>query len=461
MAVIKRICYDKVSERRDFMNTFIIFVGGTIILSAVANRVNNYRLYKDLADGGYKLNLNKLVKIAKDIKTDDDTYNNQGVGIKKKFNFNRNYSKEAKIVAMFIPWLNIYIVSQKIKKYNENRDSIFERLRVLGVLEEMTLEEKKRYAKHPNGYVAYQIQRLPIPKKIENKIVVLTYKDSNCTGDVIYEIRNNLEDIHVLEVTGIIKDAYKDANNKDLDNKFKSILLEGINKYEGLEEFVAAINSGKEDIKFKYDPKLTASVTDTFTYFQNKEKLREEKLGVSKEIINLNQEMDATLFEILNELDSNSEKKVITYPINNIVWNISFTKVSGSLDDFPYSMQWKLIALVLRNAVIDTIRNWEDNPEFINHLDNEMEFSFEYGIGNDSNCTIKVTAKYYPFENKEIQEEFKKNIEKKSNAKFAKGVEELYQEENVSDLVIDDDIPKEENQYEQEGPKLVRKPKNE
>lgn len=468
MPVIKRVCYDKVSERCDFMETFIIFVVGSIILSVVADRVNDYRIFKDLADAGYKLNLDKLMEITKDIKTNDDVYNNQGVGIKKRPNTNSDYSKSVKKVAMFIPWFNIYTVYKNIKAYNEARARTFEYFNFLGVLEEMTLEEKERYAKHPNGYVAYRICLFPTPKSVKNKIIVLTYKDNNGTSKIIYEIRDNLEDIHVLEVTGSMEEIWKKAENKDLENKLKKILLGGIDKYEGLEKFIEAVNSGMEDKKSNNGTELTIVIDDTFTYFQKEERLREEKRGVAKEIIDLNQEIDATLFKVLNELDKDTEKKVITYPINNIVWNVSFTKVSGSLGDYPYSMQWKLIALVLRKAVIDTIRNWENSPEFTNHLNNEIELNFEYEVGNESNCIFKVTAKYNHLENKQIQEEFKKKVEKaalekeESPVKFADtlGTDELYQEENTSDIAIDSENARKENQNVEEGPKLVRKPKS-
>ena len=468
MPVIKGVCYDKVPERWDFMETFIIFVVGSIILSVVADRVNDYRIFKDLADAGYKLNLDKLMEIIKDIKNNDDVYNNQGVGIKKRSNTNSDYSKDVKMVGMLIPWFNIYRVSKNIKSYNESRDKIFEYFNFLGILEEMTLEEKERYAKHPNGYVAYRICLFPTPKSIKNKIIVLTYKDNNGTSKIIYEIRDNLEDVHVLEVTGAMEEIWKKAKDKDLENKLKKIFLGGIDKYEGLEKFIETVNRGKEAKKSNNGTELTIVIDDTFKYFQKEERLRKEKQGVAKEIIDLNQEIDATLFKVLNELDKDIEKKVITYPINNIIWNISFIKVSGSLDDYPYSMQWKLIALVLRRAVIDTIRNWENSPEFTNHLNNEIELNFEYEVGNESNCIFKVKAKYNPLENKQIQEEFKEKTDKaalekeESSVKFADTLrtDKLYQEENTSDIAIDNENAKKENQNEEKGPKLVRKPKN-
>lgn len=450
------------------METFIIFVVGSIILSVVADRVNDYRIFKDLADAGYKLNLDKLMEIIKDIKNNDDVYNNQGVGIKKRSNTNSDYSKDVKMVGMLIPWFNIYRVSKNIKSYNESRDKIFEYFNFLGILEEMTLEEKERYAKHPNGYVAYRICLFPTPKSIKNKIIVLTYKDNNGTSKIIYEIRDNLEDVHVLEVTGAMEEIWKKAKDKDLENKLKKIFLGGIDKYEGLEKFIETVNRGKEAKKSNNGTELTIVIDDTFKYFQKEERLRKEKQGVAKEIIDLNQEIDATLFKVLNELDKDIEKKVITYPINNIIWNISFIKVSGSLDDYPYSMQWKLIALVLRRAVIDTIRNWENSPEFTNHLNNEIELNFEYEVGNESNCIFKVKAKYNPLENKQIQEEFKEKTDKaalekeESSVKFADTLrtDKLYQEENTSDIAIDNENAKKENQNEEKGPKLVRKPKN-
>ena len=178
-------------------------------------------------------------------------------------------------------------------------------------------------------------------------------------------------------------------------------------------------------------------------------------MGLRKDLI-----LIVIILKVLNELDKDTEKKVITYPINNIVWNVSFTKVSGSLGDYPYSMQWKLIALVLRKAVIDTIRNWENSPEFTNHLNNEIELNFEYEVGNESNCIFKVTAKYNHLENKQIQSAALEKEE--SPVKFADtlGTDELYQEENTSDIAIDNENTKKENPNKEKGPKLVRKPKS-
>lgn len=119
------------------MNYLIMWLT-TIVLSNIMDFANYMRLYKDLADSGYKFNMEKL----------------------KEFGLNTN--NENKILRL-IPGLNMLNSVKKTMTYNDIRENAIDSLRVMNMLEEMTKEELNEYQKKPTGYNA-----LKIANKTEN-----------------------------------------------------------------------------------------------------------------------------------------------------------------------------------------------------------------------------------------------------------------------------------------------------
>lgn len=123
----------------------------TIIVSSICEFINELKIFKDFADAGYKFNVEKL----KDIQT----------------NIVPNATSNSKI-SMYIPFYNLYTVMQRKTTYEKNKEMIFEQYEKLGVLEEMTDEEKENYAKNPTGWNAIAVAA-------QNSINRTTKKEAN------------------------------------------------------------------------------------------------------------------------------------------------------------------------------------------------------------------------------------------------------------------------------------------
>ncbi len=106
--------------------------GITIITSLICEISNELKIFKEIADLGYKFNLNKTKSIQNNIAP------------------NSNNS----LLRMYIPFYNLYAVLKGKIMYEQNKEMIFEQYEKLGIIEEMTEEEKEEYSKNPTGWNA-------------------------------------------------------------------------------------------------------------------------------------------------------------------------------------------------------------------------------------------------------------------------------------------------------------------
>lgn len=107
------------------MNIIITWIL-TTLASTLIELANESRIFKDLADNGYKVNIDRLSQI-------QNMINNQK-------------SKEI-LFSLIIPIYNIIGVFHRSIQYNEIRPMLLDQLNTLGTLEEMTKEEKDKYSK--------------------------------------------------------------------------------------------------------------------------------------------------------------------------------------------------------------------------------------------------------------------------------------------------------------------------
>lgn len=187
----------------------------TIIVSSICELKNEFKIFKDFADAGYKFNTDKL----KDIQT----------------NIIPNATSNSRL-SMYIPFYNLFTVMKRKIMYEQNKDMIFEQYEKLGVLEEMTDEEKENYSQNPSGWNAILIaaqntQTKEIKKEVkpqitstsDNKkqIVKMIILEENKETNVITVRMNMLngdDTLEVLELNGPVKNYPK--------NQLTSYILE-------------------------------------------------------------------------------------------------------------------------------------------------------------------------------------------------------------------------------------------
>lgn len=129
------------------MNLFIIWLG-TIIISFNLEIANELRVFKDIADAGYKVNLERLSEV------------------NKMFNTGATQSIYLSILT---PILNIIQVFQRTIQYNNIRYKLLDELNAVSTLEEMTETEKQAYLKKPTAVNAVLIH---LKKEAERKITL-------------------------------------------------------------------------------------------------------------------------------------------------------------------------------------------------------------------------------------------------------------------------------------------------
>ena len=158
---------------------FLVLWLGTIVASFGLEIANELRMLKDVADAGYKINMERLSEIHKQI--------NQDV-------------PNTTLRSMLIPVLNVMLVFQRTVQYYQVRPMIISQLSVIDALEEMSEIEKTEYLKKPTGLNALIIHtkaeiRLLNAKKIQ-------IKDGNDYSEFYYEMGESLDDITILKVSG-------------------------------------------------------------------------------------------------------------------------------------------------------------------------------------------------------------------------------------------------------------------
>lgn len=100
---------------------------GTSIASFCMEMANELRMFKDVADAGYKIDIRRLSDLSKQL--------------------NPNATK-ATLLSMLIPIFNIMQVFQRTVQYNNARPMILDQLNVMDALEEMSEIEKQEYQKN-------------------------------------------------------------------------------------------------------------------------------------------------------------------------------------------------------------------------------------------------------------------------------------------------------------------------
>lgn len=107
----------------------------TSIASIMIVKYNYFRMYKDVSDKGYKINIKKVL---------NNTNQN-----KRKHNY--------KNLLLLFPIVNLFIAADKVIKYNKIKPFLVDSLKSTSFIEKMNDEEKEYYKSNPTINTAVNV----------------------------------------------------------------------------------------------------------------------------------------------------------------------------------------------------------------------------------------------------------------------------------------------------------------
>ena len=141
------------------------------------------RIFKDLADQGFKINYEKFNEFYEHLKDENS----------------KDY-----FIKMFVPFYNFYRTYIDIQDYNNLHPYLIKEMYTLGLLENMSDFEFQEYQKNPSVINAIIVPPL-CAKRLENAFV-WELKDSEYSSTIWFELSNKkgLEAIDILQVKGFL-----------------------------------------------------------------------------------------------------------------------------------------------------------------------------------------------------------------------------------------------------------------
>lgn len=107
----------------------------TSIASIMIVKYNYFRMYKDVSDKGYKINIKNITN---EIKPN-----------KKKTNYKK--------LLLLLPVINIFVAANKVIKYNKVKPYLVDSLKSTSFIEKMNDEEKEYYKSKPTINTAVNV----------------------------------------------------------------------------------------------------------------------------------------------------------------------------------------------------------------------------------------------------------------------------------------------------------------
>ncbi len=112
---------------------------GACVVSSIASimivKYNYFRMYKDVSDKGYKINIKNITN---EIKPN-----------KKKTNYKK--------LLLLLPVINIFVAANKVIKYNKVKPYLVDSLKSTSFIEKMNDEEKEYYKSYPTINTAVNV----------------------------------------------------------------------------------------------------------------------------------------------------------------------------------------------------------------------------------------------------------------------------------------------------------------
>ena len=112
---------------------------GAYVVSSIASimivKYNYFRMYKDVSDKGYKINIKNITNKIKPNK--------------KKTNYKK--------LLLLLPVINIFVAANKVIKYNKVKPYLVDSLKSTSFIEKMNDEEKEYYKSNPTINTAVNV----------------------------------------------------------------------------------------------------------------------------------------------------------------------------------------------------------------------------------------------------------------------------------------------------------------
>lgn len=129
----------------------------TSIASIMIVKYNYFRMYKDVSDKGYKINIKNITN---EIKPN-----------KKKTNYKK--------LLLLLPVINIFVAANKVIKYNKVKPYLVDSLKSTSFIEKMNDEEKEYYKSNPTintavnvvAYSRYKEEKMKHQDNSDEKII--------------------------------------------------------------------------------------------------------------------------------------------------------------------------------------------------------------------------------------------------------------------------------------------------
>lgn len=228
---------------------------GTTIMSFIIDVGNKLRLYKDLADNGYKMNFSKTKNVASNLDP-------EGANIA--------------FISKFIPIYNVLMTIGHTIEYNNSKEGIVRNLQILGLLEEMSDEEKEDYSKKPTGLNAYLV---PIKSTVRKESeITFTIEVENETSEIIYNIKNDHHDIDILRVSGKMSEMPIDELKALISWTWERVFAEGYEKHGNIEDFLKELRNWENfNLKIRL---YNAEKNETLDDDMPRDKIKEDLLNL-------------------------------------------------------------------------------------------------------------------------------------------------------------------------------------
>jgi len=207
------------------MREFLFFWVGSSIMSFLMDLGNEMRIFKDAADAGYKIKMEKLSELGKQVNTNEKTPTS---------------------LLNIIPLVNILIALQRTIQYNNIRTRVLNQLSVMDVLEEMTEIEKSKYLSKPTIFNALIISvhtepELKEPELKQASSVIIKYGDEY--SEIFYKINESFDDIVILKVNGPASKWTIEEQKDKVANILIYMYESEIDKFEEEEIFIEKLKN--------------------------------------------------------------------------------------------------------------------------------------------------------------------------------------------------------------------------
>ena len=204
----------------ELISFILSFSATTIVGSYCMQMANELRIFKDVADAGYKINTKKFFELQKQ--------------------FSPNAKKNIRL-SLLIPGVNVVEVYKRIIQYNNYKFQMLDQLRVLDVLEEMSESEKEKYQKNPTGLNALF---LPSNEDRLKNAIIMTIKDEEETSEIYYERGKSIDDITILKTTGPVSKLTTEEQKKKIIEGYRKTKT-GMKEYGDEKSLISTLKKNK------------------------------------------------------------------------------------------------------------------------------------------------------------------------------------------------------------------------